>query len=121
MHPQDFIIDYFCFESGNCPFKNFLESLIIEERADILSAMDELKFRLNNKLSVSTKLSKFISDGIFELRVRHKNKQSRSLFFFQIGEKIVFTNGFIKKTEQTPRNEFEKAIKYKNLYTNNKE
>ena len=87
-----------------------MESLIIEERTDILSSIEELRYRLNNKVNISQKLSKHLKDGIFELRVKHKNKISRSLYFFQVGKNIIFTNGFIKKTEVTTKNEIEKAI-----------
>jgi phage-related protein len=113
-----FEIDYFKLGSGHCPFKEFLESLILEDRVDILSSIEELRFRLNNSLNVSNKLSKHLRDGIFEVRVKHRTKISRSLYFFQFGKKIVFTNGFIKKTEETPKKEIEKAINYKNIFIN---
>lgn len=109
-------IVYFKLDSGNCPFIKFLESLTIAERAEILSSIEELRFRLNNKMNTTNKLTKHLRDGIFELRVKHLNRISRSLFFFQYGKKIIFTNGFIKKTEEIPKNEIEKAIKYKNTY-----
>lgn len=118
MADLSFKIDYVLLENGNCPFLKFLDTLNIEERADILSNIEELRFRLDNKLNISFKLSKSLKGGIFELRVKHLNKISRSLYFFQIGKKIVFTNGFIKKTEDTPKIEIEKALKYKNIYIN---
>lgn len=34
---------------------------------------------------------------------------SRVLYFFYYGGRIILTNGFIKKTQKTPRNELEKA------------
>lgn len=115
-----YIIDYVQLESGNFPFKKFLETLNFEERAEILSYIEELRFRLNNKLNVSFKLSKHLKDGIFELRVKHINRISRSLYFFQSDKRLVFTNGFIKKTNETPNNEIEKAIKYRNIYLSEK-
>ncbi|MBM2817002.1 MAG: Phage derived protein Gp49-like [Ignavibacteria bacterium] len=33
---------------------------------------------------------------------------------------IIFTHGFIKKTNKTPNEEIEKAIRYKNLYKSEK-
>lgn len=116
MVTDSFVIDYVQLESGNFPFKKFLDSLNFQERADILSAIEELRFRLNNDMNVTNNLSKHLLKGIFELRVKHLTKISRSLYFFQIGKKIIFTNGFIKKTEQTPQDEIEIALKYKNYY-----
>lgn len=120
MSEDSFDIDYVQLESGNVPFKNFLESLNFEDRADILTSIEELRSRLNNKMNVTNKLSKHLRNGIFELRVRHLSKISRSLYFFQIGKKVVFTNGFIKKTVETPKSEIEKAIKYRNIYIKKK-
>ena len=41
---------------------------------------------------------------------------SRILYFFFSGGKIILTNGFVKKTNETPRNEINKAIQYKKDY-----
>ena len=38
------------------------------------------------------------------------------LYFFFIGNKIVVTNGFVKKTQKTPQTELAKARKYKQDY-----
>lgn len=44
-----------------------------------------------------------------------------SLTIFVVGNKAVLTNGFIKKTQKTPRAEIEIAKKYKNDYLSRKE
>ena len=40
------------------------------------------------------------------------------LYFFVIGETIVLTNGFTKKTQKTPKTEIQKAKDYRNEYLN---
>ena len=50
-----------------------------------------------------------------ELRIRQSSNIARILFFYD-GNKIVLTNGFIKKSNKTPRNEIIKAIKYRKYY-----
>ena len=50
------------------------------------------------------------------MRVCHKNRITRSLYFFVKGKRIVFTHGFIKKTEKTPNSEIEKARKLRDYY-----
>ena len=44
--------------------------------------------------------SKYLEDGIFEVRGKVGNDISRVLYH---GGKIILTNGFIKKTQKTPR------------------
>ena len=56
--------------------------------------------------------SDHLVDGIFEIRAKVGSDIARVLYFFVIGKKIVLTNGFIKKTQKTPKNEIESAKKY---------
>ncbi len=53
--------------------------------------------------------SKYLEDGIFELRCRQDNNTVRVLYFFMINKRVILTNGFVKKTQKTPRKELEKA------------
>ena len=53
--------------------------------------------------------SKFLGDGIYEVRVQQVNNIARVLYFFVVNKKIILTNGFIKKTQKTPINEIKKA------------
>ena len=53
--------------------------------------------------------SKHLEDGIFEVRGKVGSDISRVLYFFYYGGRIILTNGFIKKSQKTPRNELEKA------------
>lgn len=53
--------------------------------------------------------SKHLSDGIFELRCQVGGNHTRVLYFFYCGGKIILTNGFVKKTQKTPRKEIEVA------------
>lgn len=53
--------------------------------------------------------SKYLRDGIFELRCQSGNNISRILYFFYCNNKIIMTNGFIKKTNKTPKKEIELA------------
>jgi len=38
---------------------------------------------------------------------------SRVMYFFYYGGRIILTNGFIKKTQKTPRSEIERAKQYR--------
>ena len=65
--------------------------------------------------------SKYLTDGIFELRVKQGSDISRVLYFFVVGRKIILTNGFRKKTQKTPQTEIDLALKYKTEYEQRKE
>lgn len=98
------------------PFVEFLDSLNKKDRAEFLALIDEFKELKSNNQNLPKSISKYLKDGVFELRVKHTNTISRSLYFYLENKKIIFTNGFIKKTERTPSNEIGKALKYKNYY-----
>lgn len=65
--------------------------------------------------------SKHIEDGIFEIRNKVGNDITGIFYFFVIGQKIILTNGFIKKTQKTPKAEIALAKKYRNDYLNREE
>ena len=60
------------------------------------------------------------TNGLFEIRVQLGSDIFRIFCFFDQGKIIVLTNGFQKKTQKTPKQEIEKAIKIKEEYENNK-
>ena len=45
-----------------------------------------------------------------------KPKPDRYLSFFIKGKKIIITNGFTKRVDKLPKNEKEKAVKYRSDY-----
>ena len=81
---------------------------------------DVIVHKLNNSEIIHQKISKHLNSGIFELRVKHLNRISRTFYFFQINELIVITHGFLMKTNSTPSIEIEKAKKYRQIYLKDK-
>lgn len=96
--------------SGERPAEEFLDRLTLKQRAKTVRDIELLK-TYGNVLRAPT--SKFLKDGIFELRTKQGSSISRILYFFFIGKQIVLTNGFIKKTMRTPTREIELARHYK--------
>ena len=62
------------------------------------------------------KFVKLVRGGIYELRTEYGGNIYRVFFIFDEGEIVVLFNGFQKKTQKTPQNEIEKAIKIKEAY-----
>ena len=60
--------------------------------------------------------SEQLEDGIFELRAKQGSNITRLLYFFFVGKNAVLTNGFVKKTQKTPRGQIDKAKEYRSDY-----
>ena len=90
-----------------------VQSLDIKMKAKVLRCVDILK---KNGNELREPYTKSLGNGIFELRAKQGSDIGRVLYFFVIGRKIVLTNGFMKKTQKTPKNEIELAEKYRNDY-----
>lgn len=87
-------------------------------QAKIFKNLELLEIRGNE---LREPFSKHIEDGIFEIRNKVGNDITRIFYFFVIGQKIILTNGFIKKTQKTPKAEITLAKKYRNDYLNREE
>ena len=98
---------------GSCPVAEFLERLEPKMWAKVARNIDLLAL---NNITLREPLVKPVEDGIFELRTQVGNNISRVFYFFFTGKKIILTNGFIKKTQKTPRKYIEVALEFKNEY-----
>ncbi len=87
-------------------------------QAKIFKNLELLEIRENE---LREPFSKHIEDGIFEIRNKVGNDITRIFYFFVIGQKIILTNEFIKKTQKTPKAEIALAKKYRNDYLNREE
>ena len=106
-------INFYRKNDNTCPMEDFLNSLEYKMRAKMLRLIMLLE---QNGNELREPYSKFLSDGIYELRARQGNNTSRALYFFDIEHKIILTNGFVKKTRKTPHLELEVAKKYRADY-----
>ena len=105
-----FKITFYERENGEEPARLFLDSLNKKMRTKMVRTIVMLG---TNGTKLREPYSKPLEDGIFELRAKFGSDISRTLYFFYVGREIVLTNGFIKKTEQTPKGEIVKAKKYR--------
>lgn len=108
-----FDIDFYQLPNGTKPVKEFLDSLDTKMRVKAIQSIEILQ-EFGNTLREP--YSKPIGDGLFELRIKFAKDISRIFYFFVVDNKIVLTNGFIKKTMKTPKSEIELARKYKADY-----
>ena len=97
-----FDIEFYRLESGKSPVEDFLDSLNSKMRNKAVRSLELLE-EFGNTLREPN--SKAMGDGLFELRIKFSSKN-----------KIVLTNGFVKKTQRTPPAEIELARKYRADY-----
>lgn len=76
---------------------------------------------LKTQHRLSKKFVKLIRDGIYELRTEYGGNIYCVFFIFDEGQIVVLFNGFQKKTQKTPANEIEKALKIKEAYYEDKQ
>ena len=100
-------------KDGSEPVVDFIYSLSSKLKAKLIQEVDLLA-DMGNELREP--YSKHLEDGIFELRVKQGSDISRVLYFFMIGKKIILTNGFVKKSQKTPKQEIELAKIYRADY-----
>lgn len=115
---MSFCVEYYELENGTCPVEKFILKQDNKMQAKIFKNLELLEIRGNE---LREPFSKHIEDGIFEIRNKVGNDITRIFYFFVIGQKIILTNGFIKKTQKTPKAEIALAKKYRNDYLNREE
>lgn len=106
-------IAYYTTPRGDSPFKIFLEGHNDKVRAKFEKLVRLLEEHGPN---LQRPYADFLRDGIRELRVSLGGNAYRALYFFIIGDLIVITHAFMKKTDAVPAGEIERALRYKNDY-----
>ena len=105
-----FDLEFYELPSGEKPVETFLDGLDKKMRAKAVHGLAILEEFGNN---LREPHSKPVGDGLFELRIKFASDISRIFYFFVVNNKIILTNGFIKKTPKTPKSELDLAKKYK--------
>lgn len=108
-------VEYYEQEDGTRPAEDFILAQDFKMQAKIFSVLTYLEEKGSE---LREPYSKPLGDGIFEVRAKVGVNITRVLYFFRVGKKIILTNGFIKKTQKTPRGEIDKAKRYRADYCN---
>jgi len=80
-----------------------------------LKVKEKVKYVLELIRQVDRVPEKFLTpmtgyEGLFEVRIEYQSNICRIFCCFDEGKLIILFNGFQKKTQETPRNEIEKAM-----------
>ncbi|MCG8431881.1 MAG: type II toxin-antitoxin system RelE/ParE family toxin [Candidatus Omnitrophica bacterium] len=104
---------YFETDSKRRPVQEFIDSLDRRTQRKFFSKVELLE-EFGHKLPEPH--VKYIGDDIFELRFVGTEGQIRILYFFFHLHKAILTNGFIKKSNKTPKKEKMIAIGRRKYY-----
>ncbi|MFH0814291.1 MAG: type II toxin-antitoxin system RelE/ParE family toxin [Pseudomonadota bacterium] len=108
---MEFIVEFYETRSGRCPVREFLDELKEGDPDDFAIVMAGLA-RLRNRRYHRPPLSKFIREGLFELR--HIGKlNTRVLYFFAKGHRIVLVHGIRNKARTIPKRDLKVALEIK--------
>ena len=108
-----YTIEFYETPTGKEPAREFIDSLDKKMQAKVLRTIDLLEV---NGPALRAPHSEQVGDGIFELRVKQGSDITRVLYFFQVGKRIILTNGYIKKTQKIPVSVLELARRYREDY-----
>lgn len=101
-------------------FKDYFQKFFLEQRGKV---KDKIiwTFQLIEELPrVPETYLRHIenTDGLFEIRIQQGSDIFRIFCFLDQGKLVVLANGFQKKTQKTPKQEIEMALKIKEAYEN---
>ena len=104
---MEFQVEFYETANGRCPVREFLDELKRTDPDDftaVLAGLSKLRQRRNHR----EPLSKSIDDGLLEMR--HIGKlNTRVLWFFAKGRRIIAVHGIRNKGQKLPRAAIEVA------------
>ncbi|MBA3832438.1 MAG: type II toxin-antitoxin system RelE/ParE family toxin [Chthoniobacterales bacterium] len=104
---MEFTVEFYETEAGKCPVRDFLLKLKTSDPDDFAAVAAGLA-KLRHRQYHREPLTKALSGGLFELR--HVGKlNTRVLWFFQRGRRIVAVHGLRNKGQAIPSQDLETA------------
>jgi phage-related protein len=105
---MEFTIEFYVTGDGRSPVQEFLDALARSDPGDFVVVLAGLA-KLRNRAYHRPPLSKSIGEGLFELR--HVGElNTRLLYFFMSGRRIVVVHGIRNKGQTIRRTERETAL-----------
>lgn len=112
-HIMKMEVHFFELQDKSKPVMDFLLNLDYKSRVKATAVIQLLEEKGH---TLREPFSKKLDAHIYELRIRQGTNYLRILYFFAENNTVYLTNGFVKKTDKTPRNELKKANRYREIF-----
>jgi phage-related protein len=102
--------------------KHYFTDFYLEQTDKVQEKIEYVFKVIRNVQNVPKKFLEHLSgtDGLYEIRVEFESNIYRIFCCFDKGNLVILFNGFQKKTQKTPKNEIDLALKLKDEYFNTK-
>jgi len=99
-------------------YKNYFEEFLLEQPRKVQDKIFKIIEAIETLERVPSNYLKSMegTDGLYEARIQLASNIWRVFCFFDNGKLVILLNGFQKKTQKTPKNEIEKALRLMNQY-----
>ena len=99
-------------------YKNYFEDFLLEQPRKVQDKIFKIIEAIETLERVPSNYLKSMegTNGLYEARIQLASNIWRVFCFFDNGKLVILLNGFQKKTQKTPKNEIEKALRLMNQY-----
>lgn len=103
-------------------YKDYFESFLKSQPQKVQDKIFKIIEAIETLERVPSNYLKFLvgTDGLYEARIQLGSNIWRVFCFFDNDKLVILLNGFQKKTQKTPKNEIEKALKIMKEYHDHK-
>jgi len=94
-------------------FKNYFEDFLLAQPKKVQDKIFKIIEAIQTLERVPSNYLKFIvgTEGLYEARIQLGSDIWRVFCFFDKDRLVILLNGFQKKTQKTPKNEIDKALR----------
>ena len=99
-------------------YKNYFEDFLLAQPVKVQDKIYKIIEAIETLERIPANYLKFIqgTKGLYEARIQLGSDIWRVFCFFDQGKLVILLNGFVKKTQKTPRKEIDKALVLMNSY-----
>jgi phage-related protein len=99
-------------------YKNYFEDFLLEQPLKVQDKIFKIIEAIETLERVPSNYLKAMegTNGLYEARIKLASNIWRVFCFFDNGRLVILLNGFQKKTQKTPKNELEKALRLMKEY-----
>ena len=103
-------------------YKNYFEDFLKSQPQKVQDKIYKIIEAIETLERVPSNYLKHIesTNGLYEALIQLASNIWRVFCFFDNGNLVILLNGFQKKTQKTPKNEIEKALRLMEMYYNDK-